>query len=246
MIRKTLCNLIALYEAERSSAKTLLPGNSLARFAWTLDWALGTEHSITEVRLDNAKERGVPIPPDWVTALRSLKAGEICRGFVGDLQLPTGVANASCNFLGAPKACTPSAQDLGVGRCLAFSHASGRKNFVLVAHVENNEWLCHGGSFIGDSEVPDPLSESTLVLKDLEKDAWDETTAPRRRLTSHAKMQQLINQVQDRSIEFSELVAAATFQAEENYYILGSRTKTLSWTAPGVTFLVVRCNAESV
>ena len=180
MIRNTLCNLIARYEADRSSAKASLPGTSLVRFAWTLDWALGTEHSITEIRLDHAKQRGVPIPPDWVTALRSLKAGEICRGFVGDLQLPTGVSNVSCNFLGAPKAHTPSAQGLGVGRCLAFSHSGGRKNFVLVAHVDGHEWLCHGGSFIGDNEVPDPLSESNLVLKDLEKDAWDETTAPRR------------------------------------------------------------------
>ena len=183
-----MCNPIARYEAERSSAKAVLPGTSLARFAWTLEWALGTERSTMEVRLDNAKERGVPIAPSWVTALHSFKAGEICRNFVGDLILPIGISNVSCNFLGAPKVCTPCVQGLGVGRCLAFSHVGGRKNFVLVAHVEDHEWLCHGGSFIGDSEVPDPLSESNLVLKDLEKDAWDETTAPRRRLTSHAKM----------------------------------------------------------
>ena len=171
MTHNALCNSIAKYGAERSSAKAVLPGTSLARVAWTLEWALGTERSTMEVRLDHAKERSVPIPPDWVTALHSFKAGEICRGFVGDLQLPTGVSNVPCNFLGAPKACTPSAQGLGVGRCLAFSHASGRRNFVLVAHVENNEWLCHGGSFIGDNEVPDPLSESNLVLEDLVKDA---------------------------------------------------------------------------
>ena len=186
MTHNTLCNSIARYEAERSSAKAVLPGTSLARFAYTLDWALGTEHSITEVRLDNAKERGVPIPPDWVTALHSFKAGEICRNFVGDLQLPTGVSNVSCSFLGAPKACTPCVQGLAVGRCLAFSHVGGRKNLVLVAHVEDHEWLCHGGNFIGDSAVPDPLSEANLALKDMQKDAWDKTTAPRRRLMSHA------------------------------------------------------------
>ena len=168
-----------------------------------------------EVRLDHAKERGVPIPPDWVTALHSFKAGEICRNFVGDLQLPTGVSKVSCNFLGAPKVCTPCVQGPGVGRCLAFSHVGGRKNFVLVAHVEDHEWLCHGGSFIGDGAVPDPLSESNLVLKDVRTDLWDETAAPRRRLMSHAKMQQLINQVQERSLEFSELAAVATFRAEK-------------------------------
>ena len=161
-----------------------MPGTSLARFAWTLEWALGNEHNITELRLHDAKERGVPLPPDWVTALHSFKAGEICRNFVGDLKLPTGVANVSCTFLGAPKACTPCVQGLAVGRCLAFSHVGGRKNFVLVAHVEDHEWLCHGGSFIGDGAVPDPLSESNLVLKDLRMDLWDETAAPRRRSTS--------------------------------------------------------------
>ena len=136
----------ARYEAERSSAKAVLPGTSLARFAWTLDWALGTEHSITELRLHDAKERGVPLPPDWVTALHSFKAGEICRNFVGDLQLPTGISNVSCSFLGAPKVCTPYVQNRGAGKCHAFSHLGGRKNFVLVAHVEDHEWLCHGGS----------------------------------------------------------------------------------------------------
>ena len=167
-----------------------------------------------EVRLDNAKKQGVPIPPDWVTALRSLKAGEICRNFVGDLKLPAGVSIASCNFLGAPKVCTPYVQGLAVGRCLAFSHVGGRKNFVLVAHVEDHEWLCHGGSFLGDCAVPDPFSESNLVVKDVQKDLWDDTTAPRR-IRIHAKVQQLINQIQERSLEFSELVAVATFRAEE-------------------------------
>ena len=32
----------------------------------------------------------------------------------------------------------------------------------------------------------------------------------------------------------------------ESYYILGSRTKLASWTAPGVSLLEARCNAESV
>ena len=154
------------------------------------------------------------MPSNWITALRSFKAGELCRGFVANLKLPTGVHNVSCNFLGAPKPCTLCAQGLDVGRCLAFSHLGGRKNFVLVAHVENHEWLCHGGSFIGESAVPDPLSESNLVLKDVQKDAWDEATAPRTRLVSHAKMQQLINQLRERPNEFSELVAVANFQAE--------------------------------
>ena len=101
-----------------------------------------------------------------------------------------------------------------MGRCLAFSHLGGRKNFVLVAHVEDHEWLCHGGSFIGDCAVPDPFSESNLVVKDVQKDLWDDTTAPRR-IRIHAKVQQLINQIQERSLEFSELVAVATFRAEE-------------------------------
>ena len=147
--------------------------------------------------------------------MHSLKAGEICRGFVANLQLPTGVSNASCTFLGVPKACPPCADGPGVGRCLAFSHLGGRKNFVLVAHVEDHEWLCHGGNFIGDCATPDPFSQSHLVLKDVQQDAWDETIAPRRKIAMHAKTQQLTNQIQERSLEFCELVACATFQAEE-------------------------------
>ena len=37
-----------------------------------------------------------------------------------------------------------------------------------------------------------------------------------------------------------------TGQTFKSYYILGSTTKLASWTAPGVTFLGFRCNAESV
>ena len=35
-----------------------------------------------------------------------------------------------------------------------------------------------------------------------------------------------------------------TGQVLKSYYILGPSTKLASWTAPGVTFLEARCNAE--
>ena len=134
-----------------------------------------------EVRLDNAKARGIPLPPEWVTALRSLKAGEICRGFANDVRSPNGICNVSCRFLGVPKICALDSQDVGAhqvrpGVCLPLVHANGRKNYILVAPVENHEWLCHPGSFIGDRTFPRALRESDLVLKDVQREAWNTAT----------------------------------------------------------------------
>ena len=53
--------------------------NSLASFEWTVRATNVDETCAVTVKCDNACVKGVPLPPSWKTAIKSLKIGDVAK-----------------------------------------------------------------------------------------------------------------------------------------------------------------------
>ena len=90
--------------------------------------------------------------------------------------------------------------------------------YVLCAHVRNQVWLCHRGSFQGEDLCVNPFQERDLEEKDLSTDLWEEgldQERPRKRIRVHLRVGGLAGLISKYDRVFNALMARALFDAEE-------------------------------
>ncbi len=161
-------------------------------------------------RVNNVLEqdRGVPLPEGWRVALRCLECLAETRELLPG-ELPRDVSHAEYSLLGAAKPVAPTTRGLGPGVCVALRVGGNRVNYVLIAHVVGDQWLCHPGSFHGERTVPGAAWCLEMLKRfDVARDAWDEgRDRTKRRAALHPKVEQLQRQVADHADAFNSLVA---------------------------------------
>ena len=182
-------------------------------FRWRLRTSSGHEecYDITS-RASHVPTRKVPFPSHWVTAVQCQRLDALAEESAGKVH-DHSVSDVRCLALGQAK--EPPAPDggTGVGRTVALQVDGLRVVFLMCAQVRDGQWLCHRGSFLGDTLAEDPLQEADLVLKDVVADAWDASLTKRLRSTGSMNFLRALVKASDRA--WCELVAVAQYRAEE-------------------------------
>ena len=103
-----------------------------------------------------------------------------------------------------------------MGKLLSLRIDGNRVVCILVAHVSENLWLVHSGSFQDDGSLDeaDPFNEKDLKIKDVIAEAWDQQKERKRLRTSPdtAVLRTLVQAGEDRWLR---LVAIGHYRAEE-------------------------------
>jgi hypothetical protein len=187
----------------------------LVEFTWEVRWAGGAEIATCKLRIYNALGRGIPLPDKWDVALSALKlekdARRIHRG-----DLPLDVPDVFCHMLGAAKKVQiPQAGARSPGACVTLTEKGSPMNYVLIAHVHSDVWICSpGGTFDGEWISKETIwQRSSLVEKDLSKELW-QSAVPKRRIRMHVLSGNLLNLMQQHQDLFGALVAEMTCEAE--------------------------------
>ena len=173
---------------------------------------------MVEVRSDHAVARGAAFPPQWHFAPK-------CRNFQAKADecavqaaKMLGLAGASCRVLGQARISPlpDEADQLVPGVLVELCLGSAAVEFMLCAHVHEDAWLCTRGFFVGDAfQASDPFGQASLVLKDIQRDAWrQDFEAPRKRIRPHLRRGQLRELASARPDQWDMVVAIATWRAE--------------------------------
>ena len=178
-------------------------------FEWRVK-ACGYEAAhVTTVRCDHLAGRGVSFPPGWHVALQNLDLDEYVAKEVERVIARSKVPNARCHLLGrAQRTCVADLQHTP-GAFVVID----RVEHVLCAHIVDDEWFAHRGSFDGEVFCEEtPLRPQDLIHVRI-------TTAcmepPRRkRIPTHLHVGQLRDFIGKKPCDFDVLVAVATYRAE--------------------------------
>ena len=140
-----------------SSKEHSVSFRSLVEFEWTAEWSCGTETGSVTLQANDALKtnRSLPMPDGWHVALRALRLLHCARDTC-DTERPLDVSRMDCRLLGQPKR-VPALTDetlLAPGACVALVEDGRRVNYVLVAHICSDRWLCsRGGRLHGDGSM---------------------------------------------------------------------------------------------
>ena len=191
-------------------------------FRWCLKTRSGHEERYnTTARASNIPGQGVPFPPHWITAMQCQRLETLAEESAVKAR-DHGVSAVRCLALGQPKEPAAPADGTGAGKTVALQVGGSRVVFLMCAQVQDGQWLCHRGSFIGDALADNPFQEADLVLKDVISDAWD--TSLTKRLRSTGSMNVLRALVKASNYAWCQLVAVARYRAEElRARLLGQR-----------------------
>ena len=187
----------------------------LVEFTWEVVWPCGVEIATCKLRISNALGQAIPLPEKWDVALSALKLLKDARA-IPRSDLPLDVPEIHCDMLGVPKRVhLPQAGTWSPGACVTLTERGGPMNYVLIAHVHSDIWICSpGGTFDGEWISKETIwQRSSLVEKDLAKDLW-QNAVPKRRVRKHVLSGNLSSLMQEHQDLFDALVAEVTCEAE--------------------------------
>jgi hypothetical protein len=191
--------------------------NSTVAFRWRTDCD-GLQTTVVEVRSYHAVARGIAFPPQWHLAPRCRDLQAKADASAAQAAKALGVGDASCRFLGQPRrSLLPEETDqLVPGAVVELRLGSVAAEFLLCAHVQEDVWFCTRGLFVEDMfQASDPFGEASLVLKDVQRDAWwEDPQAPRKRVRPHLRRGQLWELAAAWCDRWDMAVAVATWRAE--------------------------------
>ena len=151
-----LLNCEYLHEPDEAPAKedgTLRRETSLT-FRWKVEGRGVNECCEVQVRANHATERGVAIPELWRTAMQCFDLDRSAEQSASDARSrEAGLTDIECLYVGRAK--TPME---GTGKVVALNLNGARAACLLCAHVENEEWLVHRGSFVEGQLADNPLA----------------------------------------------------------------------------------------
>jgi hypothetical protein len=184
-------------------------------FTWEVVWSGGAEVAACELRINSALGRGVPLPEKWDVALSAMKLLKDTRG-ISKQDLPPEVPFIHCDMLGVPRGVSiPQASARVPGACVIVTERGCPVNYVLVAHVHEDVWICSpGGTFDGEWMSKETLwQRSSCAMKDLSNELW-QNHVPKRRVRAHVLSGNLQRLMQEHQGLFNALVAEMTCEAE--------------------------------
>ena len=157
------------------------------------------------------------LPEQWKTALKCKRLPDIARESAVLFEGESGLRDVSCRVVGVPR---PVAIHLDgrieLGSILKLALGIAPVEYALCAQVHNQSWLCHRGSFQGNTLSTTPFAETDLVLKDVVADLWVEgADRPRKRVRTHLRLGALAEEIRKHNEAFYHLVARAHWRAEE-------------------------------
>ena len=157
-----------------------------------------------ELRINHVLSRGVPLPEKWGVALSALKLLKDAR-CIPPSDLSLDVPAIHYDMLGIPRrVCIPQASARSPGACVTVTERDCPANYVLIAHVHSDVWICSSGGVLnGEGISKETLWQShTCVEKDLSKDLW-QNTVPERRIRIHVLSDNLRRLVQEHQVPWS-------------------------------------------
>ena len=122
-----------------------------------------------------------------------------------------------CLLLGQPKQSKLPPADAGnvPGKVVALQIGSSRFEFFLCAHVRDDVYWCHRGSFLDDTfDAENPFDEKDLLLKDIFK-ASQELSQSKKRIRVHHHPGELRETALNSPDAWNRLVATSKWKAEE-------------------------------
>ena len=209
-----VCRYIGVALEHDFDANAKLKKETRVGFEWRLQFAGYDERQVVKQLCYHAcdEKRDVPPPQHWATAMD-------CATFstnpsVKNVKDETLLQNIECVMVGVTKHCPIHARASQVsGAAVSLNVADKRQDYLLVAHVRENVWLCHGGSRVsGAVDADNPFDPGGLVQKDIMSDAWDVNAAPQTRQRAMGKELQAL--AHDQSHAWSKCVARALWEAE--------------------------------
>ena len=178
-------------------------------FEWRVK-ACGYEAAhVTTVRCDNLAGRGVSFPPGWHVALQNLDLDEYVAKEVERVIARSKVLNARCHLLGrAQRTCVADMQHTP-GALVVID----RVEHVLCAHIVDDEWFAHRGSFDGEVFCEEtPLRPQDLIQVRITTACMEPSR--RKSISTHLHVGQLRDFIGNKPCDFDVLVAVATYRAE--------------------------------
>ena len=190
--------------------------HSIASFRWHVLGEGVDELHTTKMNCKNAVRRGVPFPDAWFMALRCSGLASIARESARKVY-EQQVIYTQCCFLGQPRKSPlprPSTSHAPGATVMLQTDGGARLAYLLCAHVREDCWYCHRGSFAGNTLDDDnPFDEKDLVMKDILRDAWEDGPPPKRQMRPQLSGGQLRNAARQRQAAWEQLLAAATLRA---------------------------------
>ena len=177
------------------------------------------ETVVVKVRCNHAASRSVPFPETWRTALRCDRLSSIAEASVQKACEEFGFSDLECRILGKPHEQPlprPNAKYAPGSTVMLQTDNGGRLDFLLCAHVHGDVWLCHLGTFKDNAfDRDNPFDAKDLVLKDVLRDAWEPDGPSSKRGKVHLNTAELRKAARTHRTPWEQVVATATFQAEE-------------------------------
>ena len=206
------------YAPEKSPAK--LTGKVEVAYEWSCTSPDINATYMHTMRCENAIHHAVPFPSQWKTAIPFL--ANVTK------LLPAATKHASqkaensivtCKLLGIPVADerldTLCGEESGSLVSLQGPNTELRQDFLLVAHVQEDTWICHPGSNANGllCEVA-PFDLEDLVAKDIRVEKIEDPQG-RRRITKKHPARDLLNAAVSNPSAWSVARAYALWLAEE-------------------------------
>eukprot|EP00973_Karenia_brevis_P096384 12431531-Karenia_brevis.AAC.1 len=185
-------------------------------FQWKAQGHSFNETHIVQGRCLNFVQRSVAFPPHWRTALKLQGISCIVDESVKEARERFEMPSMQCILLGQPKdVLIPESQEHVTGAILRLQSGEALFEYLLCAHVREQSWLCHRGTFNKhEIDKNNPFDAKDLVIKDIS--AHDEMIPPpRKRIRGHLHCGQLRAFALKRLTAFKRVVALAQWKAEE-------------------------------
>jgi len=186
-------------------------------FEWRAHSDSVEEALVVRTRFDHAVTRGVKPPVGWERAA-SIDLPDLTEKSDAKLLAANDLTEVHCKVLGILKTAPASTrQPFAVGATVTLEHRSGaRLAYILAAHIRDDKWFAHRGSFTEHMMLDDniPFRKEDLVVVDVLRDAIEEP--PRKvRAPVHVREVTLRETAVGRAENWSLCVAHAHFRAEE-------------------------------
>ncbi len=181
------CEYLGVLKADGFTLEAKPTLRSTVGYKWSYrDNAVDVSHT-KKARYDYSVEHNTSLPEQWKTALKCSRLPEIARGSAALFEEESGLRDVSCRVVGVPR---PVAIHLDgrieLGSILKLAMGIAPVEYALCAQVHSQSWLCHRGSFQGNTLSTTPFTETDLVLKDVVADLWVEGMGrPRKRVRTH-------------------------------------------------------------
>ena len=210
----------------KKSKQKILVAN-IVEFTWKVVWSEGSEIVNTSARVDHALHCGIPLPTGWEAALTALRLLKDARCIPAS-DLPLDVPEIHCDMIGVPKQVVQQAHGRSPGTLITLTEQGCPVNYVLLAHVHADVWICSPGNLLLDilsSSYTLLQGDKSCVEKDLSvHEFWSDTTVPGRRVRKHSLAGNLQQYINEHRVAFDELVADQTWKAEERRAVIEGRT----------------------